>query len=46
MLYKRLCPSIINNKAGLELKFFGFNVSKKSYMEYDDIEVKLLIISK
>ena len=46
MIDSTLIPSTINNRAGLELKVFGFNASKKSYMEYDDIEVKLLIISK
>ena len=46
MIDSTLIPSTINNRAGLELKVFGFNASKKSYMEYDDIEVKLLIVSK
>lgn len=37
-----LIPSSKNNKMGAEIRVFGFNASKKSYMEYDHLEVTFL----
>jgi len=38
-----LIPSAINNRTGTEIRVFGFNASKKCFMEYDDLEVNFLV---